>query len=91
MCFNTSQRGQIQGKDIENTDIDISEEVDTIPSTIPEHVDNPFLDRNLKTGILGFTYENRNQGLTIVYSSVEAKTFCKIMKIVPVRNSGALL
>ena len=57
-----------------------------IPSYVPEHVDNPILDRNLKTGVLGFRYENKSDGMIIVYTSPEAKTFCKLMKIHPLKQ-----
>ena len=56
-----------------------------IPSDIPEHSDNPFLNRNLTKGILGFLYENKADGITLVYSSLEAKTFCKLMSISPLK------
>ena len=67
-----------------NTDEDISsEEGSSIPSNLSEHVDNAFLNRDIHTGILGFCYENKDNSL-LVYSSVEAKTFCMIMYLKPI-------
>ena len=47
---------------------------------LPEHVDDPYLNRNVRTGILGFRYETKNSSI-VVYSSVEAKTFCMLMRL----------
>ena len=55
-----------------------------ILDNLPEHVDNPYLNRHVQHGVLGFRYENKNYSVT-VYSSVEAKTFCYIMKLSPLR------
>ena len=52
---------------------------------LPEHVDNPFLNRNVQTGALGFRYANKKEKL-IVYSSIEAKTFCIVMSIKAIKN-----
>ena len=52
---------------------------------LPEHVDDPYLDRDLKNGILGFRYENKKE-IVIVYSSIEAKTFCMILHLKHMRN-----
>ena len=52
---------------------------------LPEHADNAFLNRNVQTGILGFRYETKNWTF-IVYSSIESKTFCLIMKLTPMKN-----
>ena len=57
-----------------------------IPQDIPEHCDNPLLNRNLKNGALGFRYENKKDGMTVVYSSAEAKTFCMLMRISPLKK-----
>ena len=51
---------------------------------LPEHVDDPYLDRNIQNGVLGFRYETK-QSLIIVYSSIEAKTFCMLMRLDPLR------
>ena len=58
---------------------------DSIPKDIQEHSERPFLNTNLKSGILGFRYENKTDGLTVIYSSVEAKTLCILMKISPLK------
>ena len=50
---------------------------------LPEHNDDPFLNRNVQYGILGFRYETQNSVL-IVYTSIQAKTFCMIMHLSPV-------
>ena len=51
---------------------------------IPEHADHPLLNTHVVKGILGFRYENKNSSF-VVYSSVETKTFCMIMKLEPLR------
>ena len=51
---------------------------------IHEHVDDPLLNRNLRTGILGFRYEMKKSTI-IIYLSIEAKTFCMLMRIEPLR------
>ena len=62
-----------------------SHEVGVDLQKLPEHVDNIYLDRDLRRGILGFLYETKNEQI-IVYSSLEAKTFCLLMRINPVKN-----
>ena len=52
---------------------------------LPKHVDDPFLNRNVKRGTLGFRYETKNEML-LVYSSLEAKTFCILMSLSPLRR-----
>ena len=52
---------------------------------VPEHVDNPLLDRNVKNGILGFRYETQNSTI-VVYSSIECKTFCYIVQLTTKKN-----
>ena len=52
---------------------------------IPEHVDNPFLNRHVQRGVLGFRYETKNDTV-IVYSSIEAKTFCILMNLSPMHH-----
>ena len=49
---------------------------------LPEHFDNPFINKHLVKGILGFYYENKNGG-HLIYRSPEAKTFCYLMSIKP--------
>ena len=50
---------------------------------LPEHVDNLLLNRNVHTGLLGFRYETKDTKI-IVYTSIEAKTFCMIMDLKPI-------
>ena len=54
-------------------------------ANMPEHIDNAFLNRDLKKGILGFRYENK-QSVVTVYSSLEAKTFCILMGLTAIKN-----
>ena len=60
----------------------ISDESNEHYVDLPEHVDNPYLNRNVQKGILGFRYEMKSSML-VVYSSVEAKTFCTLMRLGP--------
>ena len=69
--------GQMVNDSEINTDFNVPE--------LPEHVDNVYLNRDLRRGILGFRYENKQCSLT-VYSSIEAKTFCWIMGLEPIRK-----
>ena len=64
---------------------DPSDEAQSQIPELPEHVDNPFINRDLQKGILGFRYETKNAEFT-VYSSSAAKTFCTLMKISPIKN-----
>ena len=66
-----------------NSGIDLDEEQNEI--SLPEHVDDPFLNRNVQHGILGFRYKTKNSTF-VVYSSIEAKTFCLIMKLTPMKH-----
>ena len=51
---------------------------------LPEHVDNLLLNRDIfKNGILGFRYETKDV-VIMSYTSVEAKTFCLLMRIRPI-------
>ena len=52
---------------------------------LPEHVDNLFFNRNVHKGLLGFRYETKDTKI-IVYTSIEAKTFCMIMDLKPSPN-----
>ena len=63
-----------------NTD----EENETL-SELPEHSDDPFLNRHVQYGVLGFRYETKDVAFT-VYSSIESKTFCIIMKLSAMKN-----
>ena len=62
----------------------VEDEVIETTANLPEHIDNPTLNRDLRNGVLGFRYENKKDVL-IVYISLEAKTFCILMKIKPMR------
>ena len=56
-----------------------------LPSNLPNHWDNPYLNTTLPNGILGFFYENKDSTVT-VHTSVESRTFCILMKIEPIAN-----
>ena len=55
------------------------------PIDLPEHADNPVLNTQINGGILGFRYEIKDSSF-VVYSTIETKTFCYIMKLTPVKN-----
>ena len=84
MCFSGLQSKKANVCNTFNSDGGISEE--PINNELPEHVDNIYLNRNVKTGVLGFRYETKNSTI-IVYSSIETKTFCYIMKITPLMKN----
>ena len=72
-------------KNVENHSVKLiqnSEETNEPASDLPEHVENAFVNRNVQSGILGFVYETKETSF-IVYSSIEAKTFCILMKLKP--------
>ena len=54
-------------------------------SDLPEYFDNAFLNRHVQTGILRFYYETKSTSF-LVYSSLEAKTFCMLMKLKPIHK-----
>ena len=85
MCCscNKSKSSKVYKVHDTNGDVMNVEQTDNLEN-LPEHVDNPHLNRNVQNGILGFRYENRKCTI-IVYSSVEARTFCILMKIKPLR------
>ena len=66
----------LDGELIANENTDITRE-------LPEHNDDPSLNRNVQYRVLGFRYENKNETI-MVYSSVEAKTFCMLMRLSPI-------
>ena len=80
MCYCCKNVEKHSVKSIQN-----SEETNLPAPDLPEHVDNAYLNRNVQTGILGFRYETKNSNF-IIYSSVEAKTFCILMNLKPLRN-----
>ena len=58
------------------------EEVNSSLNNLPSHADNPFLNCDLKNGVLGFRCENKKETI-VIYSSIESKTFCTLMKLRP--------
>ena len=88
MCFGRVCQKSSTVQPVVNTNGEILIEQNTNSfdnETLPSHVDNPLLNINLKTGVLGFRYETKTESFT-VYSNVEAKTFCLLMGIEPVRK-----
>ena len=69
-----NSEGQVESDDENNLEVEL-----------PEHVDNLLLNRNVHNGVLGFRYENKNYTV-ISYTSIEAKTFCMIMQITPIKK-----
>ena len=53
--------------------------------SVPEHADSPFVNKTLPRGVLGFSYETKTSSF-FVYSSIEAKTFCYLMRLTPFKN-----
>ena len=87
MCFG----GKISNRDKLNSVFNSAGEIENDEDqnkdqNIPEHVDNPFLNRNVHNGILGFRYETKTEKF-VVYSSIEAKTFCMIMQLKPLKRN----
>ena len=80
MCYCCKNVEKHSVKSIQN-----SEETNLPAPDLPEHVDNAYLNRNVQTGILGFRYETKNSNF-IIYSSVEAMTFCILMNLKPLCN-----
>ena len=78
MCCSFKKLEKHRVKNIQN-----SEETDH--PDLPEHVDSAYLNRNVQTGILGIRYETKDTSF-VVYSSIEAKTFCILMKLKPLHN-----
>ena len=84
MCCGRSKICQPISSTVYQDGNDSSSEI-CIPTCIPEHSDSINFNRDLRYGILGFRYENKD-GLTVVYSSPEAKTVCILMKFTPLKN-----
>ena len=78
MCYTNLNKKK--GKKVTDEDNVI---VDQSLFPLPEHDDNPFINRDLRYGILGFVYENKDQ-VIVVYTSLAAKTFCQMMRIKPI-------
>ena len=79
MCY--AKRVVNEKKNLTDTDSVVEGYETTLP--LPEIDENPFVNRNIKTGILGFRCETKD-GIIVLYTSAEAKTFCLLMKIKPV-------
>ena len=82
MCCWSTEKDCQKVKSIHNLD---GEEANQETPDLKEHVDNIYVNRNVQTGILGFYYETKDNSF-IVYSSIEAKTFCILMKLKPLHN-----
>ena len=79
MCYCCEKTKKTKVHNVYNLNGEISyDEFATLD--LPKHVNNAFLNRNVQKDILGFRYETKTDKW-IVYSSVEAKTFCMIMQI----------
>ena len=84
MCFYCTSVKRPQVHNVHNS----NGEINTEPQSnldIPKHVDNPMLNRNLQSGVLGFRYETKKETI-VVYSSLKAKTFCILMSLSPMRK-----
>ena len=84
MCFGNTKLENRKVFCVHNGNEEIENEAEP-NSNVPQHVDYPLLNTNVKTGILGFRYETKEEMFTI-YSSLETKTFCMIMQLAPLRN-----
>ena len=85
MCFSSEKAKDHNVYSVHNSHGEITEQSNTYD--VPEHVDNPYMNRHVQYGILGFRYETKNETF-IVYSSVEAKTFCILMSLSPMQKSS---
>ena len=82
MCWFLSKKRK-QVSSVYNSDGElIDEKQNDTEIDLPEHVDNLILNRNVHNGTLGFRYKNKD-ATVIVYSSIEARTFCLIMHLSP--------
>ena len=86
MCmFSKTVKTEVSSVYNSHGEIETEVQTNNIPVDLPEHVDWPFLNRDVPRGVLGFRYETKTNML-IVYSSVETKTFCMIMHLSPMRG-----
>ena len=75
MCLVTNKRNENNNTTLNiEDDTQLDESIIIANPQLPEHVDNPFLNTDIKNGVLGFRYENKNAKVT-VYSNVETKHF----------------
>ena len=84
MCCASKRESKQKISSIYNSDGELETEVEN-EIDIPQHADNPFLDTNVLTGVLGFRYENKDS-IIVVYSNVETKIFCLRMQLKPIPN-----
>ena len=85
MCYWSEKRKDIESVyDSDGQLVEVASQEDNI-NQLPEHVDNLLLNRNVHKGLLGFRYETKDTKI-IVYTSIEAKTFCMIMDLKPIPN-----
>ena len=85
MCSLSRKCKNNEVKKVHISNGEIVENETKVNPDVPEHVDNPFINRNIQRGILGFRYETKNCNF-VVYSSIEAKTFCMIMGLEVIRK-----
>ena len=84
MCYSSKSVRKQTVKSVHNSNGEITQESNGA-TDLPEHFDNAFLNRHVQTGILGFYYETKSTSF-LVYSSLEAKTFCMLMKLKPIHK-----
>ena len=83
MCFGYKRDKYVNVKQKVNSDGTVCEQEEEI--NLPGHTENPFLNTNVLTGILGFRYKTKNYTI-VTYSNIECKTFCYIIQITPLKN-----
>ena len=79
MCFAKCTKYRQDLSPMHNKDGTVNDDKTTeliIPEEIPEHNDNPNLNRDLESGILAFIYESRDE-VMIVWTSDEAYDYIK--------------
>ena len=86
MCLYKNKNRESKLIPFYNSDGEITvNEVKIDTDSLPEHVDDPFLNTHVQyDGVLGFRYKTKMSTFT-VYSTVETKTFCILMKLEPLR------
>ena len=80
MCFAKRSEYRKDLSPMHNKDGTVNDDINTskllIPEDLPEHIDNPTLNKDLETGILALIYETRDE-VTIVWTSDEAYDYIK--------------
>ena len=83
MCCWSKKRKEIASVYESDGNLNLTTEDTLNLNKLPEHADNLFLNRDVYKGLLGFRYETKDTKI-IVYTSIEAKTFCILMNLKPV-------